>query len=283
MAEVTLKRIDRELLPDAGYLLTAGEQRRLQNRDDLLGIAAFEQEICIGILLFSVQSRVCCIERAAVVRSWQHSGVGSRMLGGVIALAQKMGLQLAVPFAASGQRDPVYRWIAARPELTIMREDGFIARVERETIAEAAAQLSQLHLTAAQPLFAQPRHSILALCDRIAPFFPAIAAELRGDKRTFREDISFCCVSDGAIKAVSLAAEDADGLCLRLLFAESRWGKIALGALYSSMCQMLETTDASHVCMTVTGSEAARLLDRICPSYEITKRLYTGYSVGLFE
>ncbi len=280
MPEYTMKRIDKQVLPDAGYLLTAAEQRRLVGRDSLQGVAVYAEGACIGVLLFTVRGGTCQIERVEIVPAWRRCGAGGRLLRALLSLAGRQHWQVVVPFAASGQRDKVYRWLAAQPGLAIARQPGFVAQIHRDAIDKAATRIGRRTGDAVQPLFAQPKKSIAALCDRIEAGFPAVAAELRQGQSGFCEELSCCGKSGGQIKAVSLAAKDADGLSLRLLFAEPGCGALAMGALAGSMRQMLQKTDEEQVGLTVTGKSAEQLLDKLCPSYEVTQHLYTAYAIG---
>ena len=280
MPEYTIKKIGIEFLPEVGHLLTVSEQRQLVGRGGLQGMAVYAEGLCIGVLLFSVRSRTCQIERVEVAPAWRRCGVGRHMLRGLLLLAGRQHWQVVVPFAAAGQRDAVYCWLAAQPEMAIARRRGFVAQIPREAVGKAAARLGKRTADAVQPLFDQSKKSIAALCDRIESVFPVVAAELRQGESGFYQELSCCGKADGQIKAVSLAAEDADGLNLRLLYAEAGCGALAMGALAGSMQHMLQKTNDEQVSMTVTGKSAEQLLDKLCPTYEVTQHLYAAYAIG---
>ena len=277
MAAQCVKRLGRGTLEAAGYLLTAPEQRLVQ-RGGLIGLGAFADNLCTGIALLSPDGQQYCMERLEVVPSHRRRGAGSLLVRAAAALAAHGRRTLYVPFAAAGQRDPLYRLFASQAELVIERQPGYEARVLRTDIRSDAEAFAQ-HTRADAPLLAaQPMYRILALSRRIADEFPAAARALAQGAAGFRADLSCCMTAGDEIRAVCLVGEDADGLRLNLLYAAPDCGALAMRALATSLLLMLRTTDAQHVDMSVVSGSAARILGRLCPHHEITKRLYLAYT-----
>lgn len=278
-----LRKINASLLPAVCHLLTASEQcLLLQKQRKLQGLARFVGEVCVGIALFSDLPSILRVERLYVFPTYRREGVGSLLLHTLTQLASRSGKLLVVPFAAARQQDPIYQLIA-KQQLAIVRQDAFEARVTREEAEQAAAfcrRLEKRNPAAARetlPLAQQRVVNLRAICDQIQSTYPAAADDIRTGN--YRDDLSFCQVQHGTIAAFCLVGEDADGVCLQLLHTFSQNSASAMLAMAASIRAILADTAIPAIRMTVTSNSAKQILNKLCPSYELTQHIYTAYSV----
>lgn len=277
MSEFRIVRLDEAVFPAASYLLTRTEQEQLRRRRTFAGVAAFSGPFCVGIALFTTEKDALLLERMMVVASYRRQGVASSILRMLCKLARNSCKRLVVPFAATGQRDPVYRLLASQRCLYIQRQEGFEARIEREDALRAYEQIRGKNNRAPEMLFSQPRAWIQAFGTAVSSDFPSIGAELCAGTDGFRRDLCTCHVSNGIVRAACLIGQNTDGISLRLLYASKGNGALAAGTLADAMRLTFEKTNESSFTTVVTNDAAARLLDKLCPSYAISRRLYVAF------
>ncbi len=127
------------------------------------------------------------------------------------------------------------------------------------------------------PLAQQRPASLRAVCDQIQASYPAAADDIRTDN--YRHDLSFCQMQNDSIAAFCLVGEDADGIRLQLLHTFSRHSADAMLAMAASIRAILADTTIPAIRVTVTSTSAKQILNKLCPSYELTQHIYTAYSV----
>ncbi|MDE6639524.1 MAG: hypothetical protein K2K63_03245 [Acetatifactor sp.] len=276
MSEFRVVQLDEDVLPAASYLLTMAEQKLLRGRRAFAGVAAFSGPVCVGIALFTTEQTALLLERLMVVASYRRQGVASSILRMLSGLAKNSGKRLVVPFAAAGQRDPVYRLLASQRCLYIRRQEGFEARIEREDALRAYDQLRGKNKRAPEMLFSQPRSRLQAFEAAVSSDFPSIGTELCTGAEGFRRDLCTCRVSNGIVRAACLIGQNTDGISLRLLYASRGYGALAVGTLADAMRLTFEKTNESSFTTVVTNDAAARLLEELCPSYTVSRRLFVA-------
>lgn len=279
MSEFRMVRLDEAIFPAAAYLLTMGEQEQLRGRRAFAGVAAFSGPVCVGVGLFTTVDNVFMMERLMVVASYRRQGVASSILRTICRLAKDSGKRLVVPFAATSQGDPVYRLLASQRCLYIQRQEGFEARIEREDALGAYERIRGKNERAPEMLFLQPRAWIQAFGTMISSDFPLVGAQLCAGAEGFRRDLCTCRVSDGVVRAACLIGQSADGISLRLLYASNGNGALAAGTLADAMRLFFEKTNEPSFTTVVTNGAAARLLEKLCPSYAVSRRLFVAFDV----
>ena len=279
MSEFRIVRLDETVIPAAAYLLTMAEQEQLRGRRAFAGVAAFSGPVCAGIALFTTEETSLILEQLMVAASYRRQGVAGSILRALCKLSKKSGKLLVVPFAATGRNDPVYRLLASQPSLYIQRQEGFEAKIAREDALRAYEQLRGKKEHAPEMLFSQPRARLQAFGEAVSSEFPSVGAELCAGAESFRRDLCTCRVSNGAVRAACLIGQSADGISLRLLYAAKGNGALAAGALADAMRLIFEKTNESSFTTVVTNDAAARLLEKLCPSYAVSRRMFAAFDV----
>lgn len=279
MLEFRIVRLDEAVFPAAAYLLTMTEQEQIRRHRGFSGVAAFAGPVCVGVALFTVAEASLLLERLMVVASYRRQGVASNILSTLCRLAKDSGKRLVVPFAAAGQGDCIYRLLASKRCLYIQQQEGFEARIEREDALRAYEWLRGKNERAPELLFSQPRARIQAFGTAISSDFPGVGAQLCAGAEGFRRDLCTCRVSNGVVRAACLIGQSADGISLRLLYASKGNGAMAAGTLADAMRLTFEKTDEPSFTTVVTNGAAVRLLEKLCPSYAVSRRLYVAFDV----
>lgn len=277
MSEFRIVRLDKTVFPAAAHLLTMSEQEQLRGRHALAGVAAFSGPVCVGVGLFTITQAALLLERLMVVPSYRRQGAASSILDALCRLAKNSGKRLVVPFAATGQGDPFYRLLASQRSLYIQRQDGFEARIEREDALQAYKRLHAKNEPAPEMLFSQPRARLQAFGVVVSSDFPSVGAELCSGAESFRRDLCTCRVSKGVVRAACLIGQSADGISLRLLYASGGNGALAAGTLVDAMRLTFEKTNEPFFTTVVTTGAAERLLEKLCPSYAVSRRLFIAF------
>lgn len=79
------------------------------------------------------------------------------------------------------------------------------------------------------------------------------------------------------VRAACLIGQSADGISLRLLYASNGNGALAAGTLADAMRLIFEKTNEPSFTTVVTNGAAARLLEKLCPSYAVSRRLFVAF------
>lgn len=279
LSEFSIRRLEEDVFPAAAHLLTTAEQEQLREGRTFAGLAAFSGPVCVGIALFTMTQDTLLLERLMVVPSYRRQGAATSILRTLCRLAKKVGKRLTVPFAAAGQGDPVYRLLASQRCLSIQRQEGFEVRIEREDALQAYGQLQGKKERKPEMLFSQPRARLQAFGMAVSADFPSVGTELCAGAEGFRRDLCTCRVSNGVVRAACLMGQDTDGISLRLLYASKGYGALAAGTLADAMQLTFEKTDEASFTTIVTNRAAERLLEKLCPSYTISRRLFVAFDV----
>lgn len=279
MSEFRIVRLDEAILPAAAYLLTMTEQEQLRGQRGFMGVAAFSGPVCVGVATFTAAGTTLLLERLMVVASYRRQGLAGSMLDTLRRLAKDSGRRFVVSFAATGQNDFIYRLLASQRCLCIQRQEGFEARIDREDALRAYEWLRGKKERVPELLFSQPRARIQELGRAVSFDFPAVGAQLCAGAEGFRRDLCTCRVSNDAVRAACLIGEDGEGISLRLLYATKGSDALAAGALADAMRLTFEKTEVLSFTTVVTNSAAVRLLEKLCPSYAVSRRLYVAFDV----
>lgn len=279
LSEFSILRLEEDVFPAAAHLLTTAEQEQLREHRTFAGVAAFSGPVCVGIALFTMTQDTLLLERLMVVPSYRRQGVATSILRTLCRLAKKGGKRLTVPFAATGQIDPVYRLLASQRYLSIQRQEGFEARIERRDVLKAYGQLHGQKERKPEMLFSQPCAQLQAFGMAVSADFPSVGAQLCAGAEGFRRDLCTCRVSNGVVRAACLMGQDTDGISLRLLYGSKGYGALTAGALADAIQLILENTNEPSFTTVVTNRAAERLLEKLCPSYTVSRRLFVAFDV----
>ena len=254
------------------------QEVKLLSEGKLKGFAAFYENIPVGILLYRMQDKFLVLERILVTPGYRRNGIGKEMVGMLCKFAKAGKKRLLFSFEAEGNRDEFYRFAASTHEFMIERQPGFEAYLTPKEVLDIG-QKNVVKSESIELFFEQGKTTKEEFITYLAKSYEQIAWELQHDNNAYRKDLCCCVTENGAIQAVSLIKEAGEELELKLMYGRPGKGNQTAKALLGSFCLLNEENVLPMRIAPVSEAEI-KILDFICPEYEITKRFYAAYYMG---
>ncbi len=282
---IALKRLDIKCKPlgqeerlMASYLLTNMERRMLE-RGEYGGIVAFVGELPVGVLLYRLHGRFLQIMQVYVSGGYRRSGVGTELVETLHQLGHRKKLSLTASFEAAGSTDGVYRFFSSFRQFAIRQTEGMKAYLSQETIAELSKKYQKTDGSTVRSFFEQSKKVQHELCLELQRGFPAVAWELEQDNGSYRRDLCSCIADKGRVQAVCLIKEIEGELELSLLYTNAKNGVLGAKVLLDAIGS-LAVKQPMPLWVSPVNETAVKILQQICPQYEIRKLYYTVCDMG---
>lgn len=242
------------------------------------GFSAVFNNVTVGILLYSMQGKYILLERIFVKPGYRRIGIGKEMLEMLCKYAKASGKPLLFSFDATGNRDVFYRFVASMHKFTIEKQVGFEAYLTTEEVLnirqKTAGKVKNVKL------FFEQKNSVREeFITHLSESHEQIAWELKHSEQAYRKDLCCCVMENGVVQAVSLIKQQKKELELKLMYGRANKGNQTAEALFGSFNNIEEGNALPMRISTMTEAEM-KILNFICPEYEITKRFYVAYYIG---
>ena len=259
------------------HLLQREEYEQLQTQE-LYGIAAFDGEAPIGLLLYQKNGNTLWLSRVFVSGGYRRMAVGTAMLELLCKYVDASGQELMVSFDGETIGDRFYRFLASTHAFYIERVAGFEAYLTKDEIAEICRQYAKGSGKAVR-FFDRGRQQQREFIEDLKESYPEIAWELEQDAEQYRRDLCYCVVDKNSIQSVSLVKENNGLLEMKLLYSRPGKGVLAAVALMDSIAALAQA-EPMPLSVSAVNEASVRIVDQICPNYQITKRFYIAYYIG---
>lgn len=256
----------------------SGQERRLLEDKIWRGFFAIVNEVTTGILLYRMQGEYLLMERIFVKPGYRRSGIGTEMLTMLCKFAKAAKKPLLFSFDATGNRDAFYRFVSSTHEFVIERQEGFEAYLTEEEVSNIGKKMIG-KIRNIEFFFEQNNSVREEFITHLAATHEQIAWELKYNHRFYREDLCCCVMEKGVVQAVCLIKQQKNELELKLMYGRPNKGKQTAEALLASFHNIVEKKILPMRISPITEAEI-KILNFICPEYEIKKRFYVAYYVG---
>lgn len=257
----------------------SGREIKLLEEEKWKGYFAVYQEVTVGILLYSVQEKYILLEHIFVKPGYRRHGIGKEMLERLCKFAKLSKKRLLFSFDATGNRDGFYRFVASVGNFMIERQMGFEACLTQKEVSDVGRQ-NTVKMDGIQLFFDQKKTVKEEFLKHLSKSYPAIAWELEHEPESYRKDLC-CCVTDrGMIQAVSLIKKKGKELELKLMYGRPGKGTPTAKAMLGSF-QLLTDGEILPMRISPVSESEVKILNFVCPQYEITKRFYVAYYLGI--
>lgn len=276
--EITYKPLDGgAMVLRALPLLQEQEIRKLQ-RSAIKGFAAIYGREVVGVLLYDLRDRFLVMHRVAVSPQYQRNGVGTGMVEMLCSLADAKKYELVFSFEGENNQEPFYRFVASMQAFHMERQGGFEAVLRADDVRELCRKYSNGHTDDPKffDLSKKVREEFLEQLERV---YPEIVDEIRNDNEAYSRKLCCCSVSHGQVQAACFIKDFGAEMELKLLYSLPERGVLAAKALMQSIAN-LDQEKLVPIRVAPTGEAAVKIIDGLCPSYKIEKRIYMAYYMG---
>lgn len=263
--------------PEVEDFLSKQELRLLEDLK-WKGFSADYDNVTVGVLLYRVQENYIVLERIFVKPGYRRNGIGTEMLEMLCKFAKVSKKRLLFSFDATGNRDAFYRFVASTHLFFIERQEGFEAYLTENEVLNIGRK-NTLKIDNTELFFEQKNSVKKEFIAHLEKSYEQIAWELQYDNKAYRKDLSCCVIEKGVIQAISLIKEAGEELELKLMYGRSGKGNQTAKALLSSF-QLLKEENVLPMRIAPVSDAEIKILNFICPEYEITKRFYVAYYMG---
>lgn len=263
--------------PQVRDFLSAKEVSLLENLK-WKGFSAVYNNVAVGILLYHMQDNYIILDRILVKPGYRRNGIGKELLGMLCKYAKTTKKRLLFSFDATGNKDVFYRFIASTHDFVIDRQEGFEAYLTAQDVLDIG-QKNIIKADNAEFFFEQKNHVKEEFIAHLAKSYEQIAWELKHCSQSYRKDLSCCILENGVVQAVTLVKQREKELELKLIYGRYGKGKQTAEALFGSF-KCMDEKKALPIKITTANEAEIKILNYICPGYEITKRFYVAYYIG---
>lgn len=258
-------------------LLQEQDVRKLR-RNAIKGFTAIYGREVVGVLLYDLRDKFLVMDRIAVLPQYRRLGVATGMLEKLCRLADAKKYELVFSFDGESNQDPFYRFVASTQMFHLERQGGFDAVLDEDDVKALYAKYP--HAATADTYFFELSNSTREeFLQQMELVYPEIADEIRYDNADYSRNLCCCSVARGQIQAACFIKDFGAEMELKLLYSLPERGVLAAKALLQSIGNL----DQDHLVpihVAPTGDAAAKIIDGLCPSYKIEKRIYMAYYMG---
>ena len=279
--EITYQPLEGRFIEEALSLLSEKDIILLQKKARK-GIVALYKEVFVGVLLYEVRGKYVIMDRVAVPTEYQRQGIGSSLLTTLGKLAEAMKYEFAFSFEGESNRDPFYRFLTSTGLFYIEKKTGFEAVLNEEDLKLLQSKYSYKPDEGGY-FFDLSKKAQDEFLLQVEKGYPEIADEIRNwESENYKKELCCCTVSKGQVQAACFIRDFETEMELRLLYALPNRGVLAAKALFQSVSN-LDPEYMVPVYLTPTGEATAKIIEGLCPSYEIRKNIYMVYYMGKSE
>ena len=275
--EIKYMPLEREMILEALPLLLEQDVRLLQKNAKKGFVAVYARDV-VGILLYDVHGKFLVIDRIAVSPQYQRFGIGTGMLEMLCKLADARKYELVFSFEGESKWDPFYRFVASNGMFHIERQEGFEAVLNVEDLQALCRKHSQSPGND-RKFFDLSKGMREEFLQQVEKVYPEIAEEIRNNNDAYSRKLCCCAVGQQRIKAACFIKDYGTKMELKLLYSLPDSGMLAAKALLQSVSNM-ELEKQVPVYVSPMGEKAVKIIDALCPSYHIEKRIYVAYYLG---
>lgn len=254
---------------------------KMLKQGKLKGFAAFYERMPVGILLYREQEKCLVLERIFVKPGYRRNGIGKEMLAMLCKFSKASKQRFLFSFDAVGNRDVFYRFVASTHDFVIKRQQGYEAYLTKEEVLDIGKK-NPVKAGTTELYFEQTNAIKEEFITYLSKSYPMIAWELKHDNGSYRKDLCCCIIEKGTIQSVSLIKEVQGELELKLMYGRPGKGTHTAKALMGAFNCLNEENVLPLRISPMTEAEI-KILNFICPEYEITKRFYVAYYLGVSE
>ena len=278
--EITYKPLERATILRVLPLLLEQDVKQLQ-QGTKKGIVAFYERAAVDVLLFYMHEKYIVMDRIAVSPQYQRHGIGTAMLETAGKLAEALKYQFVFSFTAETNHDPFYRFVHSTGLFHTERQRGFEAVLQEKDLRELYRKYP--HGAAADTYFFDLSNKMQeAFLRQMEQGYPEIADEIRNHNEDYSRKLCCCAVVQGQVQAACFIKDYGAEMELKLLYSLPERGVLAAKALLQSVANM-DQEKLVPVRVAPTGDAAVKIIDGLCPSYKVEKRIYIAYYLGKSE
>ncbi|MFI3312699.1 MAG: GNAT family N-acetyltransferase [Eubacteriales bacterium] len=274
--EITIKHLEPGNISSVSHLLTTSQQGTLL-QGGCLGLFATTEGAGVGVVLFCVNAATITVSSVQVAISHRRRGVGSILISALRKLAKQQTKQLVCPFAATGQGTDAYVFFARQPGVSLVQQPEFSATISRQRIQNSLTNLPKQSTTDVVPLLSQSNVFLQNLAQSLEVNFPQIAHTLRFAPESFDSTLSFCTVHATGITSTCIMESNGDFATLVLLYSKQPLGTLVFKSLVATMEAFMQNPNLQRLNMVITTDVSGKILEKLCPDYITTHRIYHAY------
>ena len=278
--EITCRPLDKTAIVSALPLLLEQDVKQLQ-QGAMKGIYAVHGKVAVGVLLYHVYEKYIVMDKVAVLPQYQRFGVGTALLETMGKLAEAFRCQFFFSFTGTGNQEPFYRFVASTGLFYVEKQAGFEAVLKETDLQEICGKYS--HTPAEDTYFFDLTGRMQEpFLKQMEQAYPGIADEIRNRNEDYSRKLCCCVVAQGQVQAACFIKDYGTEMELKLLYSLPERGVLAAKALLQSVAN-LEQQNLVPMRVAPTGDAAVKIIDGLCSSYQVEKRIYTAYYLGKSE
>ena len=278
--EIICRPLEQDAILRALPLLLEQDVKKLQ-QGAMKGIYAVYGRETVGVLLYHMHEKYIVMDKVAVLPQYQRFGVGTALLKTMGKLAEAFGYQFVFSFTGTGNQNPFYRFVASTGLFHLEKQAGFEAVLQEKDLQELCGKYP--HAPAEDIYFfeltGRMQESFLKQMEQT---YPDIADEIRNRNEDYSRKLCCCAVAQGQVQAACFIKDYGTEMELKLLYSLPERGILAAKALLQSVAN-LEQQNLVPMRVAPTGDAAVKIIDGLCSSYRVEKRIFIAYYIGKSE
>lgn len=262
---------------EAMPLLEEQAIRKLQ-RNTIKGFVAIYGREVVGVLLYGLRDKMFVVDHIQVLPQYQRFGIGTGMLQMLCRLAEAKNYELVFSFEGENNHAPFYRFVASTQMFYIERQVGGNVVLNEEDLQKLYEKYPH-KITEDTHFFDLSNKVRMEFLEHVAVEYPEIADEIMYRNENYSKKLCCCSLAHGQVQAACFIKDFGTEMELKLLYALKDRGVLAAKVLLQSIANL----DQNHLVplrITPTGDAAVKIIDGLCPSYKIEKRIYIAYYMG---